>query len=229
MPLIKTMLNSNTAFEAAEQVWLTKGNIYYRRNGNISEVIGTVMKPLRVGEKLVLFRKGKPVKFEITGIRFRDNDVEEADPTMRGYQLFLTGDDIQIMERDRFVKDSEYYKTDTYKDIVNKCCLCSKRVNDEYLSDDDYAQIPYAFMETVVSNVIIETADMNERRQLLEIINAMLDEHMDYETMTLAGVAVVEAVYFTCGYRFFTDNRSIAGENVLHEAEVLRDYYERKK
>lgn len=229
MPKIKTTLNSNVAFEAAEQKWLSKHLSYFKRNGGISEVVGTVLKPIKVGERLMLFKKGKPVYFEIAGIKFRQHDTDKADPSMRGCLLYLKGEDIEIMERDRFIKDGEYHETDIYKDIVKKCCSCSKRVSDEYISDDVYAEIPYAFMETVVSNVIIETSDMNERRQLLDIVDAMLDDEMDYETQTLAGVAVIEAIYFVCGYDFFIDNADISGDNVLREAKILKDYYERNE
>lgn len=230
MPQIKRLLNSNVAFEAAEQKWLSKGKIYYRRKGEIAEVIGTVIKPLKIGEKLTLFKKGLPNDFEIVGINFRGHEADEADPAMRAYLLCLKGKNIEISERDRFTKTAEYYTTDLYKDIVNKCCSCSKKVFDEYRKDTEYYfDLPYAFMETIVSNVIIETSDMNERRLLLEIVDAMLGDEMDYETQTLAGVAVIEAVYFTCGYDFFLDNARLAGENVLHEASVIRDYYERSK
>ncbi|MGN1105112.1 MAG: hypothetical protein ACI4RH_00560 [Huintestinicola sp.] len=68
MPKIKSSLNSNTAFEAAEQKWLSKGNAYYKRTGDITQVAGTVLKPLKVGERLVLYKKGRPVYFEIAAI-----------------------------------------------------------------------------------------------------------------------------------------------------------------
>ena len=53
----------------------------------------------------------------------------------------------------------------------------------------------------------------------------MLGDDTDHETQTLAGVAVIEAIFFNCGYSFFADNSDIAGDNVLNEAMVLRDYY----
>ncbi|MGN0637243.1 MAG: hypothetical protein ACI4J0_02635 [Huintestinicola sp.] len=178
----------------------------------------------------MLYKKGRPVYFDIVGINFRGQNSEEADPAMRAYTLYLKGDDIEIQERDRFIKDSRYCETEIYKDILQKCCSCSKRVNEEYSADKEwYIDLPYAFMEDIVADVIIETDDINERGQLLEIIDAMLGDDMDHETQTLAGVAVIEAIYFLCGYNFFLDNSDIAGENVMHEAKVLRDYYERNE
>lgn len=68
MPIIKSALISNTAFEAAEQKWLSKGNSCCKRTGDITQVAGTVLKPLKVGERLVLYKKGRPVYFEIAAI-----------------------------------------------------------------------------------------------------------------------------------------------------------------
>lgn len=94
-------------FETAMQEWLTMGCKYIKINGKAIEVIGTVLKNLRIGEKLMLVShnsESTPSEFIIRKIIFRGNSVNEADPSMRVYTLSLEGDDIHIGERALFVK-----------------------------------------------------------------------------------------------------------------------------
>lgn len=117
-----------------------------------------------------------------------------------------------------------------FKEIKEKCLSSSDRVTSLYNDDPDWYDddASYAFMEDIVSNTIIETTDNKERKKLLDIIEEMLNDEQDDETQTLAVVAVVEPIYFVCGFDFFVMNKSLVGENTRKAAETIKNFYENK-
>ncbi len=104
---------------------------------------------------------------------------------------------------------------------------CSEKVLRQYNNDpEEYNESPYAFMEDIVSNVIIDTNDDFERKRLLNVIEGMLQKDQDEDTKTLAWVAVVESIYFVCGYDFFVEYDNLIGVKTKEAAKVIKDYYE---
>ncbi len=115
-----------------------------------------------------------------------------------------------------------------YYDILNKIISCSEEVSRQYNIDpEEYNESSYLFMEDIVSNVIINTNDNAERKKLLDIIEEMLQKEQDEDTQTLAWVAVVEPIYFVCGYDFFTEYNKLLGEKTKEAANEIKNYYEK--
>ncbi|MDE6592964.1 MAG: hypothetical protein K2K57_07875 [Oscillospiraceae bacterium] len=114
-----------------------------------------------------------------------------------------------------------------YAEIIKRCCEASERVQREYDSDREYwDDFRYSFMESVVSNVIIESGDSAEKKRLLDVTEEMLRVN-DEDIQNLAAVGVVEPIYFEYGYGFFFENSGLFGEKTLKTAEKIMKFYKK--
>lgn len=101
------MKYGEAVFETAMQKWLNSGEKYCCVYENTIELIGTVLKPIRVGEKLMLindFTEFAPSIFNVDKIIYRNRFIDEIDPSMRCCKIILNGRISSITERALFVE-----------------------------------------------------------------------------------------------------------------------------
>lgn len=104
----KTLLKYGEAvFETSMQEWLNYGDTYFYSYENIIELIGTVFKPIHIGDNLMLINdltENELSVFSVEKIYYRGNYIEEVFPYMRCCKIILRGDHVHISERSLFVK-----------------------------------------------------------------------------------------------------------------------------